>query len=132
MDQQQAAYERLKTIYYDPEHPAAYGGVAKLSRAAGVSAKVTTEWLKGQQAYTFHKPARKTRYKTRKYYTSGIDHQWQADLVDMQQENVQNEGFKYILTVIDLFSRYAWAEALRSKSMSSPHLKQYLARVASP
>ena len=57
-----------------------------------------------------------TQYKTRKYYTSGIDHQWQADLVDMQQEGVQNEGFKYILTVIDLFSRYAWAEALRTKS----------------
>jgi hypothetical protein len=34
----------------------------------------------------------------------------------MQQENVQNDGFKYILTVIDLFSRYAWAEALRTKS----------------
>ena len=130
MDQQHA--ERLKAIYHDPEHPAAYGGVAKLSRAAGVNAKVTSEWLKEQQAYTLHKPARKTRYKTRKYYTSGIDHQWQADLVDMQQENVQNECFKYILTVIDLFSRYAWAEALRTKSMSSPHLKQYLARVASP
>src|SRR5436190_18552089 len=134
MDQQQAAYERLKTIYYDPEHPAAYGGVAKLSRAAGVSAKVTSEWLKGQQAYTLHKPALKTRYKTRKYYTSGIDHQWQADLVDMQQEGVQNEGFKYILTVIDLFSRYAWQRHCepRARCMSSLHLKQYLARVASP
>src|SRR3977135_3283848 len=78
--------------------------------------KIVQQWLKGQQAYTLHKLARRTRYKTRQYRTSGIDHQWQADLVDMQVEAPKNEGFKYILTVIDLFSRYAWAEPLKTKS----------------
>ena len=108
--------QRLKEIYYDPEHPAAFGGVARLARAANVSLKVAKEWLKGQDAYTLHRPARKTRYKTRKYYTSGIDHQWQADLVDMQQENLDNDGYKYILTVIDMFSRYGWAQPVKTKS----------------
>src|SRR5438477_2331272 len=88
--------QRLKEIYYDPEHPAAYGGVAKLSRAAGVSAKVASEWLKGQQAYTLHKPARKKRNKTRKYYTSGIDNQGKGDLVDMKKEGLAKKGKKKI------------------------------------
>jgi len=34
----------------------------------------------------------------------------------MQQESKHNEGYKYILTVIDIFSRYAWAEPLKTKS----------------
>ena len=107
--------EVLRSIYYNPEHPASYGGAGRLSRAARLPLKKVQEWLRSQPTYTLHKPARR-RFKTRKYYTSGIDHQWQADLVDMQQESKHNDGFKYILTVIDLFSRYAWAEPIKSKS----------------
>ena len=106
----------LKKIYYDPSHPAAFGGVAPLARAAKLSQKVVREWLKSQQSYTLHKPARRAGYKTRKYKTSGIDHQWQADLVDMQVEAPHNDGYKYILVVMDIFSRYAWAEPVKTKS----------------
>src|SRR5258708_16697060 len=108
--------EKLKSIYYDPEHPAAYGGVARLSKAASIPVTVVTAWLRSQPTYTLHKPARRHGYKTRKYLTSGIDHQWQSDLVDMQVEAKHNDGFKYIMTVIDLFSRQAWAEPLKTKS----------------
>ena len=34
----------------------------------------------------------------------------------MQAENLDNEGFKYILTVIDMFSRYGWAQPVKTKS----------------
>ena len=30
-------------------------------------------------------------------------------------ENV-NEGYRYLLTVIDLFSRYAWAQPIKDKT----------------
>src|SRR6266853_190092 len=103
----------LEKIYYDPSHPAAYGGVASLVRATGLKPEVVKKWLKGQSTYTLHKPAR-IRYSTRKYYVSGIDHQWQMDLVDMQAH--PNDGYKYILTVIDIFSRYGWALPIKSKS----------------
>jgi hypothetical protein len=108
--------ELLKKIYYDASHPAGFGGVGPLARAAKLPQKQVQEWLKSQQSYTLHKPARRQGYKTRKYKTGGIDHQWQVDLADMQAEAPQNNGFKYILTVIDVFSRYAWAEPLKSKS----------------
>ena len=45
-----------------------------------------------------------------------IDKQWQADLVEMIHYANVNDGYRYILTIIDLFSRYAWAEPLRDKS----------------
>src|SRR5271155_1042554 len=105
----------LQEIYYNPEHPAAFGGVSALVRASGLNATIVKDWLKGQSSYSLHKPARK-RYTTRHYITSGINHQWQADLVDMQAYASDNDGVKHILTVIDLFSRRAWAEAVKSKT----------------
>src|SRR5208282_2144261 len=106
----------LRNIYYNPEHAAGYGGAGRLSRASGIPLPRVITWLKGQASYTLHKPARKSGYKTRPYRTGGIDHQWQMDLVDMQDKSKSNEGYNYILTVIDIFSRYAWAEPLKTKS----------------
>jgi len=108
--------QTLRDIYYNPNHPAGYGGVARLSRASGIPTKRVQEWLKGQSSYTLHRPARRAGYKTRQYRTGGIDHQWQSDLVDMQVEAKHNDGYKYILTVIDIFSRYGWARPIKTKS----------------
>ena len=104
----------LNQIYYDPQHPAGYGGANALSRVSGIPLKQVQEWLKSQSAYTLHKPARK-RYLTRPYRVSGINHLWQVDLADMQPYANQNEGYKYILTVIDVFSKRGWARPVRSK-----------------
>ena len=108
------ATERLRTIYYDTENPASLSRPDVLARAAGVSKKTAQKWLISQSAYTLHKNARK-RYPTRRYVVNNIDSQWQCDLADMQQIARFNNGYKYILTVIDILSRYAWARALKSK-----------------
>ena len=44
------------------------------------------------------------------------DEIWSADLVDMQAFSSFNKGFKYILTVIDVFSKYAWVVPIKDKS----------------
>ena len=64
-----------------------------------------------------HKPARR-RYTRRKYDIRFIDDLWQADLVYMQAHATQNKGFKYLLTCIDTFSKYAWIRPIKSKEMS--------------
>ena len=40
---------------------------------------------------------------------------WQADLVDMQAIQKENAGRRYILMAIDVFSRQAFAKAIRTK-----------------
>ena len=37
----------------------------------------------------------------------------------MQAFSSFNKGFKYILTVIDVFSKYAWAALIKDKSVAS-------------
>ncbi len=107
--------EVLKKIYYDTANPASYGGVSALVQASGLKRAIVEAWLRKQATYTLHKPAR-IRYSSRKYRVSGLDQQFQSDLVDMQAHAKENDGFKYILTVIDMFSRYAWALPLKTKS----------------
>ena len=47
------------------------------------------------------------------------DEIWSADLNDMQAFPSVNKGFKYILTVIDVFSKYAWAVPLKNTSAAA-------------
>ena len=78
------------------------------------------QWLEEQEVYTMHKPAIK-KFPYRKVIVSGIDDQWQADIVEMntmpndQSKNQGNKDYRYILTVIDVLSKYAWAIPLKSK-----------------
>lgn len=105
---------KLKEVYYNPKHPAGYASIQKLSKATGVGVKKVKAWLKKQPAYTLHRQARK-RFSVRHYIVHDIDEQWQADLAEMQDIASKNNGYRYILTVIDIFSRYAWARPLKSK-----------------
>ena len=109
--------KRLQKIYYDPSHPAALGSVNALAAAANVPLRKTKEWLTKQSTYTLHRQARKT-YPSRKYYVNTIDSQWQMDLADMNQLQSKNDSYRYILTCIDILSRYAWARPLRTKQGS--------------
>ena len=44
-----------------------------------------------------------------------IDHQWQADLADMSKLSNSNDKFKFLLCIIDVFSKYAWAVPIKDK-----------------
>ena len=70
---------------------------------------------KRQLVKELHKPARHN-FPRRRVHIRGLDETWQADLVDMQGYSRSNHGFKYLLTVIDIFSKYAWAVPLKSKT----------------
>ena len=106
--------QRLKDIYYDPNHPAAFASANKLAEAGKVSLKMAKKWLAKQRTYTLHRQARKT-YPSRKYYVSNVDEQWQLDLADMIKIKRHNNGYAYILTCIDILSRHGWARPLKTK-----------------
>ena len=48
-------------------------------------------------------------------YSSYKDIIWGVDLADMSLISKFNKGIKYLLCVIDLFSRYAWVVGLKDK-----------------
>ena len=103
---------RLSELYYDAESPAGFGSVKKLAQFAGVNQKTAQTWLSKQFAYTLHKPFGR-RYATIPYRIAKVDDQWQVDLVEMPEFAAVNDNLRYLLTCIDLFSRFAWARKIQ-------------------
>ena len=50
-----------------------------------------------------------------KLYPSFKDNIWDADLADMQLIRTFNKKLRFLLCVIDLFSKYAWGLPLKDK-----------------
>jgi len=66
-------------------------------------------------ANEINQPARKTFCKTKNDYTIKDD-LWQADLIDMQANSNKNKGFRYILIVIDTYTKYVWVQPVTNKT----------------
>jgi hypothetical protein len=62
-----------------------------------------------------HKPARK-HFLRRRVILKGIDDLWQMDLADVKNFSRVNRGYKYILVVIDCFSKYLWTLPVKNKT----------------
>ena len=62
-----------------------------------------------------HRPARKN-FPRRRVVLKGIDDLWQADLLEIQQFANINKGHRYILVVIDCFSKYVWCVPIKNKT----------------
>ena len=56
------------------------------------------------------------RFDKRTVFAKQVDDIWTADLVDMSSFSRSNKGYKYILTVIDVFSKYGWIVPLKTKT----------------
>jgi hypothetical protein len=66
-----------------------------------------------EQAKELHKPVRHN-FPRRKVMVKGIDDLWVMDLADMTDMRI-DQGYRYILVVMDVLTRYAWAEPLKTK-----------------
>ena len=65
-------------------------------------------------AEELHRPV-KRKFKRRQVLVSGIDEIWAADLADMSALSEDNENYKFLLLVIDTFSKYGWIIPLKDK-----------------
>ena len=65
---------------------------------------------------------------------SSIDDQWDADLASFAHDADQNDGYKYLLVVIDIFSQYAWIKPLKNKTAKeiTTAFNQILAKARKP
>lgn len=100
--------------YYNPKLPGSLGGVDKFYGAqTDATREQVQEWLRGEEAYTLHKPVR-YHFPRNKVIVSGIDAQWDADLIDMSQQ--PDGDYHYILVAIDILSHYTWTRPLKNKT----------------
>jgi len=109
----------LYDVYYNVDSPACYAGVNAVlkeakNRLSNVKKEDVIKFLTKQETYTLHKPIRR-KFRRNKTVTAGLDVDWQADLMDMQDLAQYNDGNRYVLTVIDILSHYVWAIPTKTK-----------------
>ena len=106
----------IVSAYTDPLEPGSFTSPSKIQKTKfpHVPVKKIKSSLSGTDAYTKHRQYIR-KFPRLKTQTGGIDKQWQLDLIDMQSFSKVNRGYKHILVAIDVFSRYAFAQPVRSK-----------------
>ena len=107
--------KNLLSSYHDPSEQGSLGGIQRFAKAQRVPVQKAREVLERDLGYTLHKPRRK-RFPTTPVLVFNIDQQWVADLVEVQTLAKYNKGNRYLLNVIDAFSKYAWVEPLKNKT----------------
>ena len=85
------------------------------TKGTGVTMLTNKSVSQNQQlAEELHKPIIK-KFKKRKVHSTFKDNIWGADLADMQLISRYNKGIRFLLCVIDIFSKYAWVVPLKDK-----------------
>ena len=96
-------------IYTDPKNPASYSSNVR-------------NFMNQKRSISLHKKRIKN-FKRRQIIVPGPFHTISADLIDYQMIASSNNNYKYILTVIDNFSRMVYARALKRKTAEEVAMK---------
>ena len=113
--------EYLASIYFDPKHPGSFAGPDKLYKTVKAEGKFKigkyriSKWLRDQDAYSLTKGVIR-KFSRSRVIVEGLDSQWDVDLMDMKDLASQNDGQRYVLVAIDIFSRFARCIPTKSKS----------------
>ena len=78
---------------------------------------MSNDWSQ-QLADELHKPITRN-FRKRRVISYGFDKLWAGDLIEIQRYSKWNNGIKYLLTIIDVFSKYGWIVPLKDKKTES-------------
>lgn len=106
----------LKENYVTPGHPIAFSGIQNVYNfyKKKIGIKKIKEILSGIDTYTltkeYHNQVRNPSYSHFPRY------RFEMDIIDFQEHAPYNDGKRYILTVVDTFTRYAFCRILQDKT----------------
>ena len=102
----------LHDRYYNVNKNTSLGGVSKLNIK---NKKKAQYFLNSQRTYTLHK-RRVKKIQTKPVIVNGPNAQFQSDIIDMKKHSKYNDNYKYILNVIDVFTKYGYSIPMKTKS----------------
>ena len=99
---QEDSLDFLSNYYFNTKSPVAFTSPSALYREAkksylSLTFRQVKIWLQSKDTYTLHKPVQ-YNFPRNRVIVTGIDDQWQADLVDISSLARFNKGYKFLLT----------------------------------
>ena len=89
--------------YYNPATSSAFSTLEKFRAVVKRKPDDIKAWLEKQEAYELHRHVKK-RFPRNPYSVNNVMDVWECDLVDFRALGKLNDNYKYILSVIDVFS----------------------------
>lgn len=110
--------EELRKLYYDPKR--GFLSADRLYEKAkemdiNVSRKQVKEFIKNQKVSQIFKPIKNRVYYQIKSKNKGVGN-IVSDLLDLSNYKHENNGYKYLLNIIDIWSRFVWSYTLKTKT----------------
>jgi len=114
----------ISDLYYDEGSPSGFTTLPKLRTAEAAERKMKGKlhsvgaikaWLEEQDAYTLQRPERK-HFARNPFTVTNVMVVWECDLLDVQSYAKYNDNYKYILSVIDVFSKFLFLVPVKTKS----------------
>lgn len=112
----------LKKVYYSPGNPAAFAGPNQLNEIVKkegnfkIGQGKIKQFLNNEDAYSLYKPTRRT-FSRSKVVVDTIDSMWDGDLADVNNIAAENYGYRFLLVLIDIFSRFLFIVPLKTKKI---------------
>jgi hypothetical protein len=109
----------LRINYNTPGHPIAFSGITNIYKfyKGRISIEKIKDILSTIENYSLHREYKKGQRNPS--YSHFKRYQFQMDLVDIQQLSEYNDDVRYIMTVIDTFTRYGFARLLLDKKATT-------------
>ena len=108
----------VRKWYRDPSHPSSFAGITKLAARHKLSSEKASKVLEGISSYSIHREVKKPRRRNPFFVYNRRDHV-QADLVEVGQLAASNNGVRYLLTAIDMFSKWAVCVPMKNKKQET-------------
>ena len=103
---------KLQRLYRDGK--AAYGSIKNLQKASGLSEKKVAYFLHSKDSYTKYRHATR-QFKRLAAFAKPINEIWCLDLDFMDKLSDTNNGVKYLLVCVDVFSCFVRVQPMKSK-----------------
>ena len=112
--------EKLREVYYNVGDPSGFASIKKLYDSVKQSfpqltIKYVREWLSAQKPYSLLRSA-KYKFKRNRVLVASVNEEFQADLLDVRNLSTSNKNVRFLLTVVDVLSKYAYAIPLKNKT----------------
>ncbi len=114
-------HKYMKHLYTNPGSTGSFGGREAFKRSIEdvgkykISNKQIDDFLRSEDGYTINRSTRKT-FPTQKVVVGAMFQEHQADLMDVASLKTDNDGVRFLLCVIDIFSRFGVVQCLEDKS----------------
>lgn len=112
--------KHLNKIFFNPKSPAFFAAPHKLKqilerKGFKPTLKYLKYWTEAQETYSLNKPARK-KFQKSHVIVKGVGSMYDADLADMVDLADDNDGVKFLLVIVDVFSKKLAVRPLKTKT----------------